>query len=444
MKSWFGISMPTALLPGIGASIRRLRAARAIARSSARASIRRDLDVDRGLDLVLGHDRAGVAADDLGGDPEARELPDDDLLVALVDGLAAAGLDRGGDVLEQLERRQAVLDPLLRRRRVAGVGDVVERPDRSRRIGDQRRARRRALRRSCPGRTSPRSGACWEPPPGSSTRRRPRRPRSRSGRATTSCPRRPSRRPRRRPRRPSCRCRCRCRSWPASSGPVRPPPARAASRPRPRRRPSSRSRVTGLTSWRRRRLNASISPTMPIASSTTNAPGLVSSGSRMPASNRPIRPPPRSAPTSVRSRTSNAPRKPTYAIPIPSERHAPAGAGPLAGTPLDVPAGAEQEERQEPAAGLEPRRDRVAPPVGQRALAGQRERDQRDRAEHEQDDPDERAGDVGVDVGSPMPAGGAGAASSSRRRVAIRPRPRPGRPSAGASSARTGSATRRP
>ena len=69
--------------------------------------------------------------------------------------------------------------------------------------------------------------------------------------------------------------------------------------------------VTGFTTCRRRRLNASISPTMPIASSTTNAPGLVSSGSRMPASNRPIRPPPRSAPTSVRSRTSNAPRKPT-------------------------------------------------------------------------------------------------------------------------------------
>ena len=40
LKSAFGISIPTALLPGIGASMRRERAARAIARSSARPSIR--------------------------------------------------------------------------------------------------------------------------------------------------------------------------------------------------------------------------------------------------------------------------------------------------------------------------------------------------------------------------------------------------------------------
>ncbi len=40
---WFGISMPTTSLPGIGASIRIERAARAIARSSARASMRETL-----------------------------------------------------------------------------------------------------------------------------------------------------------------------------------------------------------------------------------------------------------------------------------------------------------------------------------------------------------------------------------------------------------------
>ena len=40
LNSLFGISMPTALLPGIGASMRMLRAARAIARSSDRPSIR--------------------------------------------------------------------------------------------------------------------------------------------------------------------------------------------------------------------------------------------------------------------------------------------------------------------------------------------------------------------------------------------------------------------
>ncbi len=40
LKSLFGISIPTTLLPGIGASMRIVRAARAIARSSERASIR--------------------------------------------------------------------------------------------------------------------------------------------------------------------------------------------------------------------------------------------------------------------------------------------------------------------------------------------------------------------------------------------------------------------
>ena len=50
-----------------------------------------DLDVRRRLDLVLGDHRAGVAADDLGLDVEARELLDDDLLVAAVDRLLAAG-----------------------------------------------------------------------------------------------------------------------------------------------------------------------------------------------------------------------------------------------------------------------------------------------------------------------------------------------------------------
>ena len=48
LKSWLGISMPTALLPGIGASMRRVRAARAMARSSARASIRLSLTCGAG------------------------------------------------------------------------------------------------------------------------------------------------------------------------------------------------------------------------------------------------------------------------------------------------------------------------------------------------------------------------------------------------------------
>ena len=52
-----------------------------------------------------------------------------------------------------------------------------------------------------------------------------------------------------------------------------------------------------------------------------------------------------------------------------ARRRAPAGVRALARAPLEVPARPEEQERQQPAAGLEPRRDRVAPPVGERALA---------------------------------------------------------------------------
>ena len=117
--------MPTALLPGIGASIRSERAARAMARSSDSASIRLTLMSRRGLDLVLGDDRAGVARDDPGRDPEAGQLLDDDLLVPRVDRLVAAGVERDRDVLERRDRRHDVLDAVLGRRRIAGIGDVV-------------------------------------------------------------------------------------------------------------------------------------------------------------------------------------------------------------------------------------------------------------------------------------------------------------------------------
>jgi hypothetical protein len=74
------------------------------------------LDVRRGLDLVLGHHGAGIAADDLGRDPEAGQLLDDDLLIALVGGPVAASADREGDVIEGRDGRQDVLDPLPGRR----------------------------------------------------------------------------------------------------------------------------------------------------------------------------------------------------------------------------------------------------------------------------------------------------------------------------------------
>ena len=126
LNSLLGTSIPTALLPGIGASIRMLRAARAIERSSDRASIRLTLMCGGGLDLVLGHDRAGVAADDPGVDVEARELLDDDRLVPGVDRVRlapAAGV--GARQVEQLDRRQHAGVALARGGESRGVGDVV-------------------------------------------------------------------------------------------------------------------------------------------------------------------------------------------------------------------------------------------------------------------------------------------------------------------------------
>ena len=55
--------------------------------------------------------------------------------------------------------------------------------------------------------------------------------------------------------------------------------------------------------------------------------------------------------------------------------------GRLPGPAATYQPAAEQQERQQPAPGPEPRRDPVAPPVRQRALTGQDERDERDRAE---------------------------------------------------------------
>ncbi len=236
----------------------------------------------------------------------------------------------------------------------------------------------------------------------------------------------------------------------------------AASRPRPSCRPSGRSPVTGSGQLREPQVEGEHQPGSPRSPrQTTNAPGPVSSGSRsVSARNRPMRPPPRSVPKRVERRAPRTPRasrrrpgrRPTRVAPQPGVR-------PLAGTPLHVPAGAEEEERQQPASGLEPRRDRVAPPVGQRALARQGERDQRDRAERRAQRSRRSSGRrpalTGREPGElRTPAtvrrrsGGARRVGGRGRRSAgsppLRPPPRPGRPSAGAWSARTGSATRRP
>ena len=76
--------------------------------------------------------------------------------------------------------------------------------------------------------------------------------------------------------------------------------------------------MNGAKSSRSCRLNASISPRMPIAASSTNVPGPVSSGSSVPARKRPMRPPPRSASKMSTLRTSNAPRPAMNAIARPA------------------------------------------------------------------------------------------------------------------------------
>ena len=85
-----------------------------------------DLDVRRRLDLVLGHDRPGVAADDPRLDVEAAQLLDDDLLVPRVDDGRVRGVGR--------QRRRA-------RRRAARAGAATTRSCRSWAAGPRRRSR---------------------------------------------------------------------------------------------------------------------------------------------------------------------------------------------------------------------------------------------------------------------------------------------------------------
>src|SRR5258706_195486 len=60
------------------------------------------------------------------------------------------------------------------------------------------------------------------------------------------------------------------------------------------------------------------------------------------------------------------------------ERSATARARPAPGPPLEIPAGGEQEERQQPAEAAEPGSDGSDPPLGQGALTLEDEGDERD------------------------------------------------------------------
>ncbi len=391
-----------------------------------------ELDVGRRVDLVLRDDGSGVAADDARRDAEAGQLLDDDLLVAGVERFVATGMERDRDVVEGRDRRQDVLDPVLGERRVAGIGDVVRvahGPDR----GDQRRRRRTGAAggREGAGRLAlARDGGgdgqlLALAPDAGLTRRRgggdglavgPRsgvggdgRLAGRGGRDGVVVGRGPSHR----------------------GGGGRPEPPGGADRrvhEPPQRDPEPdddpEDRQTDEQDER--------------------------TGRGEPVGQRARQRSPDA--TTGHAEDLGGTHDPDVGDAHAQERDPPARPGPRPGTPFEPPAGDQQEERQQPAHRPEPRREDPGPPPGQGALARQHQRDERHRAQHEQRQPDDRADDLGRDPRAPGARGrarprGAGRCLASRRATArrhVRPRRRPGRPSAAASSARTGSATRRP
>ena len=97
--------MPTVVLPGIGATIRTLGTARAIARSSARLMIRETRRPGLQLDLELGDHRPGVDLDDADLVAEVEQRPLQEHRPGVDLGLVLLDRERRGR-LEQLERRE--------------------------------------------------------------------------------------------------------------------------------------------------------------------------------------------------------------------------------------------------------------------------------------------------------------------------------------------------
>ena len=289
------------------------------------------------------------------------QLLPDDLLVVRVDRLFAAGRSSGsrGGRRAIAGRRQ---DGTRRSRVGAESPASVTSSRRGRSPGAAGGRRAAAATPAARGRGEGGRGRRrrWGWRPGCCAPDRRPRPRCRSGLGRAGRRRRPhraalgGRRRRRATRRPGTR-----RSRRRPSSPLRASPP--STLPSQRAPPVSGPRQLGADAGRTR----SGAPTTIRTTSRTNAPGAVSSGTRSSSRNR--RSARRRAPRRGRStlRTSRQPRTPTIGDRETEQRAAPAGARLPAGPPLEVPAGAEQHERQQPAAGLEPRRDRVAPPVGE-------------------------------------------------------------------------------
>ena len=155
----FGISMPTTSLPGIGASIRIERADRAIARSSARASIRETLTWCSGLTSYWVTTGPELTATTLAG---IAKLSSFSSIRRVFDSWSIAAFGRRGRCarLEELDRRQRPVDRLeaLEGGRLAS----------SVRTAAARAGVSDARRRSCP--------VAVRPPPAGHRRRRRSRP----------------------------------------------------------------------------------------------------------------------------------------------------------------------------------------------------------------------------------------------------------------------------
>ena len=439
LKSLFGISRPTTLL----ARDRRLDPDRPGGQRHGEVVRERldpaDLDRRVRLHLVLRHDRAGVPARDPAGDVEAGELALDDRGVARV---VHAGVRRARrQVVEQRHRREVVL-PAGRLRRACPARATRRRSPASGRAPRRGRSRRPSSGKSVialPGESAAGGG------PGERRTRPAPAARAAAGSPASTISRAflPSRSVVRR-RRGVAGASARGRR--ACSIAAAPALAAGAARALPR---SRAPRPNGASSSRTGRSRATTSPASRTPMNTMNAP----SGLTRPLDERAQRTADATARAPVQHAAVGEQGDQGERRDVRDSR-ARAASGPArtdAPGPLQPDAEADQDERQEPAAGPEPRRDHVEDPVRQRSPALEHEPDEDHGSQDHQDDRHERARDVGREARHPP--------RPTRRRVAARPGPgggrtsawspsrpppRPGRPSAAASSARTGTARRRP
>ena len=153
----------------------------------------------------------------------------------------------------------------------------------------------------------------------------------------------------------------------------------------------TRGPVAGAAAARSGRSKAMSSPAMAIPTRTRTRPARSAAGSSRFARNRPIRPPRELAREVDQLHQAEEPdvgHADARAASGPRRARAPCP-GPTRGTSRDSSRTNGSSQRPVPNHGS----DEVPPPVGQRALARQHERDQRHRAEDQQHDPDERPDD---------------------------------------------------